>query len=126
VEVQWADRRRDVLAALDLLASEPSTLSLAGLDGDPRYRDLANAVHWLVDDTWWDHDDASKSVGTILLSDREAEAVKPVVAAVVEVSDRQGSTAPDSKWFADPKWNTVRTTARSAADLLRHGDATDG
>lgn len=61
VTLEWPDRREDVLAGLECLAAEPPRLS--GSDADPRWPDVTNAIHWLVDDTWWDTTDPSESIG---------------------------------------------------------------
>lgn len=89
---------------------------------DPRWPDLRNAVHWVVDDTWWDHQNAADSIGTILLDQSEAEAVAAVVSLVVGVSERQGSTATDALWFADPAWSELREASADAARLLRSNE----
>lgn len=117
MDVEWPDRREDVLNALDTFAAEPPRLSDDELD--PRWPDLKNAVHWLVDDTWWDHNDPRESVGTLLRSEAEAVAIEAVVAAVVEVSERQTPAAPAARWFGDPAWPRVRTLAAQAAARLR-------
>jgi hypothetical protein len=106
----------DVLNALDTLAADPPEL----VDGrDQRWPALGDAVHWLVDDTWWDHRNPSESVGTILRTEQEAAAVGRVVAAVVAVSERQGPAAPDADWFSDEAWAEVQSTAQEAAAALR-------
>jgi hypothetical protein len=119
VEVEWPDRRTDVLNALELMSAGPPLL--ASDDSDNRWPNLTNAVHWLVDDTTWDINDPSESVGLILLNEHEADAVRETVSAVVEVGERQGSEASDGAWFGDPEWGRVRSLARSSADLLRAG-----
>ena len=78
MDVEWPDRRADVLAALDCLASAPPELS--GDEADPRWADLTNAVHWLVDDTWWDQRDPRADIGLILANESEADATRAVVA----------------------------------------------
>jgi len=117
MDVEWPDRRADVLNGLDLLASEPPTLTADGRD--PRWPDLRNAVHWVVDDTWWDQRDPHESIGTLLRNADEAEAVGDVVAAVVTVSERVQAGSTDAVWFADTHWPAVRESAAKAAGLLR-------
>ena len=116
VNVAWPERREDVVAALRVLAAEPP--ALAGVDRDPRFPDLTNAVHWLVDDTAWDSADPVASVGTILRDGAEAEVVRAVVVAVVAVSDRQGAAASDAAWFGDRGWCEVRQLAAEALTCL--------
>lgn len=106
-------RRQDVLNALGLLAGDVPELDDAGRER--RWPDLTEAVHWLVDDTWWDEDDPVESIGTILRDEAEADAVRAVVTAVVAVSGRQGAAAVDAAWYGDPAWPDVR---RLAADAL--------
>ncbi|HET7489286.1 MAG TPA: hypothetical protein VFJ85_15245 [Acidimicrobiales bacterium] len=117
VDVAWPDRREDVAIALDVLAGEPPSLLRNGRD--PRKPDVTDAVHWLVDDTGWDSRSPAESVGLILRDDAEAGAIAKVVAAIVEVSRRQGATAPDAAWFADEAWPRVRASAAHAVTLLR-------
>jgi hypothetical protein len=117
MEIAWPDRRSDVLNALDVLASEPPPLTCDG--SDPRWPDLNNSVHWLVDDTSWDHNDPRDSIGTLLRDDNEADAVEQVVQAIVTVSERQGPTASDAQWFGDKDWPQVRRLAAQAAATLR-------
>jgi hypothetical protein len=115
--VAYPDRRQDILNALDSLAAEPPP-TLRG-NADPRWPDLTNAVHWLIDDTWWDKFDPMQSIGTLLRNEAEARAVAAVVKAIDEVSARQGARAPDRDWFADEAWPIVRQLAAEAAGLLR-------
>lgn len=115
IDVEWPGRRGDVLAALELLESEPPLLDSNGRD--PRWPDLTNAVHWLVDDTVWDHFDPSESIGTILRAETEATAIRAVVSALLEVADRQRS-GTDSSWFEDARWHSVRELARVAIDAM--------
>jgi hypothetical protein len=117
MEIAWPDRRSDVLNALDALASEPPTLTSD--ESDPRWPDLTNSVHWLVDDTSWDHDSPRDSIGTVLRDENEADAVEHVVKVLVTVSERQGATAADAQWYADADWPEVRRLAARAAATLR-------
>lgn len=116
--VRWPEQRLDILTALDTLAADPLDLVLGA---DPRWPSVTDAVHWLVDDTWWDHYDPIESVGTLLRSEEEAAAVRRVVAAIVAVADRHGPTAPDADWFGDEAWSQVQLAAREAAAALRAG-----
>jgi len=115
VEVDYPWRRQDVLEGLDALAGEPVTRQ--GADGTV----LETAVHAVVDDTGWDlpNLDPAQSIGTILKDEAEAAAIRPVVEAIVRVSGRQGPTSPDSAWFADQDWPSIRRLAAAAALVLR-------
>ncbi len=105
---------------LDTLASTPPVLQAN--QRDPRWPDLTNAVHWVVDDTGWDHHDPADSVGLILRDEIEATALRAVVELVVRVSDRQGAAATDALWFADPDWPAVRRLALTASELMQAND----
>jgi hypothetical protein len=109
-----------VINGLDTLASTPP--SLQANQRDPRWPDLKNAIHWVVDDTWWDHQDPADYVGLILRDEREATAVRAVVELIVRVSERQGAAATDAMWFADPDWSEVRPLALFASTLMRDND----
>jgi len=117
MNVSFPDWRDDVLAALSFFASEPP---LAG-DVLPKVAapDLTSAVHWLVDDTFWDVHDATESIGTILRNPEEAAAVNGLVAAVVAVADRQGKEASDATWLSDPDWPHVRALATIALNRFQ-------
>lgn len=114
--VEWPDRREDVLNALDILASpNPSA----------EWPTLTEAVHWLVDDTFWDVRDPTEDIGALLFDEHEAAAVRSVVSAVLGVSERQGPTAADQSWLDDSSWPTVRKLAARTATAMRGfaGDA---
>lgn len=116
MDVAWPGRREDVLNALKVLAAEPPVLDGAGRDS--RWPDLTNAVHWLVDDTPWDLVDPVTSIGTILRDGQESDVIRDVVAAVVAVSERQGSMSSDAAWFSDSGWSEVRRLATKALTCL--------
>lgn len=72
-----------------------------------------------IDDTWWDAQDPATSIGTILRNEREAAAIRLVVAALGGLSERQGATATDAQWFGDSGWPEVRRLAGDALAVLR-------
>lgn len=116
-QVEWPDRRLDVIEALQVLASDVPILSPDGRD--TRWPDLTSAVHWLVDDTFWDQQNPSKSIGEILTSESEAHAVRLAVRSVVIVSETVGAESTDRDWFASAEWPRVQALARSALILMR-------
>ncbi|XVU21315.1 hypothetical protein ACQPZJ_29080 [Actinoplanes sp. CA-054009] len=67
--VVWPDRRADVITALCVLA-------VLRADGAEAWPGLTEAVHWLVDDTFWDQHDPRSDIGTILLGTEEAAACR--------------------------------------------------
>ena len=109
-----------MISGLDALASAPP-IPQAG-QSDPRWPDLTNAVHWVLDDTSWDSQDPADSVGLILRDEGEAAAVRAVVTRIVRVSERHGALAPDALWFADPDWSAVRQVALAALELMQDND----
>lgn len=119
MDVEWPWQRDDVLAGLEVLAGEPQ--HGWGHGGTL----LEGAVHAVVDDTFWDQPqvDPARSVGTILRNEREADAVRAVVAAVGRVAARQGATSSDAAWFADREWPLVRRLAAEAAAVFRSDDS---
>lgn len=116
MDVAYPGRRKDVLHALELLAADIPELDETG--NDTSWPNLTAAVHWLVDDTWWDLHDPAGSIGTILHDDAEAGAIRAVVAAVVTVSERQGPAAADARWYGDRSWPEVRRLAAAALACL--------
>ena len=116
MSVAWPGRRGDVEAALETLAAEPP--ALARRQRDPRFPGVDDAVHWLVDDTFWDHHDPSGHIGLILRNVQEAAAIRAVVDPLVALCNHLGN-ADDRKYFRDPAWNTVREAAATALRLMR-------
>lgn len=108
--VEWPDRREDVLNALDILSSP---------DPSAEWPTLTEAVHWLVDDTFWDVRDPTEDIGALLADEDEAAAIRSVVRVLVAVSERQGPTAPDQAWLDDSGWPMVRKLAARAATAMR-------
>lgn len=116
MSVEWPDQRRDVVNGLDIMAAD-RVLDAEG--EDRRWPDLTDAVHWVVDDTFWDSRDRAESIGTILVDREEAQAVADVAETVVIISNRAGAEAADATWCADPAWPHLQKAARKAAALLR-------
>jgi hypothetical protein len=112
--VRWPGRRLDVVEGLKTLAAEPPVL--ARWDDDPRWPDLTNAVHRVVDDTSWDHRDPAESIGTILRDVVEAEVAGALVRELVAVSGRAGDV--DRRWFDDDRWPEVRRLADALVRLM--------
>lgn len=103
--------RTDVENALALL--------VAGAGDAPEWPTFTDAVHWLIDDTGWDHGPPSRSIGPILRDDAEAAALAVLVDRVCSVLDDLGPTAPAEACFADPRWPRVLELASEARALMR-------
>jgi hypothetical protein len=112
--VAWTSMRRDVIDALRTLA----TLEADEAERDPEFTD---AVHALVDDTWWEHQDPGRFIGLVLVDEAEARGARDVVAALVTVLDEVGPTAAYDSYLGHPGWPRVTTTA--AALLARMSGA---
>ena len=110
-EVVWPDWRGDVVAALRRL----STISLADITVHP---DLEDVVHWLVDDTWWDHHPPADDVGRLLRDDDEAAAVDAVLHPLLSLLDAIGPSAQDDDYLRHPEWPRVAEAAASAVHVL--------
>jgi len=108
-----------VVAGLDALATPPL---LSNEGWDQRWPDLTNAIHWVVDDTWWDYTDPAESVGELLVNEAEAQALAEVVALVVAVGEAVGAEASDAAWASHPSWPRLQRAAASAAALLRRSE----
>ena len=112
VEVRWPDRRADIIDALEALAAEDAA--------DPsRWPDLANAVHWLVDDTDWDSRDPELDVGALLASETEARAVRAVLRPLLTILSALGPVAPDSDYVTHQTWAEVADAAATAAAVMQ-------
>lgn len=110
LSIAWPGQRRDVIAALRTL----STLAPGEAERDPEFTE---AVHALVEDTWWEHQDPHGYVGLVLVDGAEADDARLAVAALVAVLDALGPEAEYDDYLADPGW--ARVVATSSALLER-------
>jgi hypothetical protein len=115
-EVRFPYMRADVVDAIELLSTLP-------LDEPIAWHDLTEAVHGVVDDTYWDRRSPKESVGVLLRDDEEAEAVQAVVTPLLAILGELGPTAPDDLYFAHPSWDEVRHASSQALRLLKSNDA---
>lgn len=88
---------------------------------DPRWPDLRNAVHWVVDDTAWDHHDPAEDIGYLLESEGEADLARQLVDAFLGLEAVRPRS--DQGYFEDPAWPEVRRRA-SALLAVMEGWAT--
>ncbi|MEP6815941.1 MAG: hypothetical protein ABI873_10360 [Marmoricola sp.] len=108
--VAWRGLRLDVIGGL-------RTLATLGPDEPERDPEFTAAVHALVDDTRWDHQDPRGYIGLVLVDEAEAGEAREVVAALVKVLDDLGPAADYDDYLRHPGWPRVTTT--SAALLNR-------
>lgn len=110
-DVEWPGRREEIAMALEVL----STISPATTERYPRLKD---AVHWLVDNTWWDDFDPANDIGKILRDKTEVSMIKAVVIPLLTVLDDLGPVRPDAEYLARPLWAVVAANAKTAHRLM--------
>ena len=109
--VEFPDWRADVAAGLARLAQiTPRDLG--------EWPDLSNAIHWVVDDTWWDHRSPRGDVSLLLTDQDEAAAVEAVLDPLLKILDELGPVAPDVDYVQHPSWPLVAAAALKAQQLL--------
>ncbi|HVX45248.1 MAG TPA: hypothetical protein VHC49_15265 [Mycobacteriales bacterium] len=110
-EPLWTTRRRDVINALDRLAS----ISPDNVTDSPT---LTDTIHWLVDDTDWDQRAPAEDIVTVLRDPAEAQALSRVLVPLLAVLDELGPTQADTAYLRHERWPDVRSSASAACDLL--------
>ncbi|MFC0030046.1 hypothetical protein ACFFMM_10980 [Micromonospora chaiyaphumensis] len=109
--IAWPDRRADIINALSILAAlrphEPTS-----------WPSLTEAVHWLIDDTFWDQHDPRNDIGTILASTSEANAISATLEPLTAILDDLGPTAPDDDYLTHPRWHEVTHAAANTHQLM--------
>ena len=112
-----APQREDVIEGLKVLANpEPA---------EGRWPDLTAAIHWVVDDTFWDQHDPADDIGHTLRDALEAAGVRELVARLGEGCSSLGE-APDADYFAHPLWALVQDLARECLSILQSPRDRDG
>ncbi|WP_433388496.1 SCO4402 family protein [Micromonospora sp. KLBMP9576] len=105
------DRRSDIINALSILA----TLQPHGVRSWPG---LTEAVHWLVDDTFWDDRHPRDDIGTVLADTSGAEAVSATLEPLLAILDELGPTAPDEHYLTHPRWPELAQAATGTHQLM--------
>ncbi|RQX09637.1 hypothetical protein DLJ58_14210 [Micromonospora arida] len=111
IAITWPDRRADITNALSVLA----TLQPHGIASWPG---LTDAVHWLIDDTFWDGHDPRDDIGTILADTSEAEAIIATLEPLLAILGALGPTAPDDDYLTHPRWHEVTRAATDTHQLM--------
>ncbi|MCG5449407.1 MULTISPECIES: SCO4402 family protein [Micromonospora] len=109
--IAWPDRRADIINALSILAA------LRPHEPIP-WPGLTEAVHWLIDDTFWDQRHPRDDIGTILASTSEANAIRATLEPLTAILDELGPTAPDDDYFTHPRWHEVTNAATNTLHLM--------
>ncbi|GAA3845123.1 hypothetical protein GCM10022243_09260 [Saccharothrix violaceirubra] len=111
-EIRYPGRRGDVVEALALfVALTPENVA-------HRPGDLDDAVHWLVDDTFWDLHDVADSIGFLLRDKREVAVIEAVLDPLLAVLGALGPVRPDVEYFCHERWPDVVAAAANAHRLL--------
>ncbi|MET7951230.1 hypothetical protein [Micromonospora sp. NPDC005324] len=109
--IAWPDRRADIITALAVLATlRPHTPT--------SWPGLTEAVHWLIDDTFWDQRSPSSDIGTILSRANEADAITATLKPLSAILDELGPTAADDDYLTHPRWHEVTHAAADAHQLM--------
>jgi hypothetical protein len=119
--VAWSGWREDVKNALQRL-SDRNLQDRYWHSGVRVPGDLTDAVHWLIDDTWWDHRPAHESIPLVLRDKAEADSVQRTVTALLRVLEDLGPVARTHDYLGHHEWHEVLTTARAAYLLLARND----
>jgi len=116
--IAWPDRRADIINALSVLATlrPHRTTSWPG---------LTEAVHWLVDDTFWDQHHPRNEIGTVLADADEATAITATLEPLSAILDELGPTAADDDYLTHPRWHEVTHAAADAHRLMTGRTAGD-
>jgi hypothetical protein len=103
--------RAGLVEALDaLMMLTPQTVG--------RWPGLTEAVHWLVDDTWWDQRDVAESIGWMVRDEQEVAVIRAVLDPLLAVLDDLGPLEPDSEYLRHRRWPDVRDAAANAHRTL--------
>jgi hypothetical protein len=113
--VEFPEMRLNALVGIDTLAEAPPILLPGQRDG--RWPDLTNAIHWMIDDTSWDHRPPHETIGTLLEDEAEATAAAGLVELLLALIADHGDA--DASYFADARWPEVRRLAADLARLMR-------
>ncbi|MGW9193042.1 SCO4402 family protein [Micromonospora chersina] len=109
--IAWPDRRADIITALAVLAT------LRPHAPTP-WPGLTEAVHWLIDDTFWDQHSPARDIGTILGSVKEADAITATLEPLSAILHELGPTAADDDYLTHPRWHEVTRAAADAHQLM--------
>jgi hypothetical protein len=82
------------------------------------------AIHFLFDDMTLDSD-LEGAIGTLLLDEKEAEAVGKVINALHELLRVEGENRSDEDFINSPNWETVLSSSRNAYSILTKGQSPD-
>ncbi|MGC4891214.1 SCO4402 family protein [Micromonospora sp. DT227] len=109
--IAWPDRRADIITALSILATLRPHIPTP-------WPGLNEAVHWLIDDTFWDQRSPRSDIGTIVGDAKEADAITATLKPLSAILDELGPTAADDDYLTHPRWHEVTHAAADAHQLM--------
>jgi hypothetical protein len=120
IDVSFPDMRENVVSAVRALADEVYQRRV-WIDRDyPEegyYDDFTMNLHILFDDTLVLEDPAA-TLGTVLKSREEVDAMTVLAGTLDELLGTEGSARADAEYLASPLWGAVVRAASAALDLL--------
>ena len=116
-DVRYPGLRGEVIDALELFTV------LSPQNVGQRVGDLTNAIHGLVDDTFWDMRDPSEDIGYRLRDGEEVAAINAVLEPLLVVTGELGPVRPDVEYLRHRRWPDVVAGAGAAHRLLVANDA---
>ena len=119
-DASFPDMRRNVVSAVRALADVAYQRRVwidRDYPTDGYYDDFAMNLHILYDDTLVLEDPAA-TLGTVLKSKEEVDAMGVLAEALDELLDAEGSERTDREYMASPLWGGVVRTAGTAYGLL--------
>lgn len=117
LSVRFPQFRRDVIAGLEAFSSHQ--LAVSWRAGESTFPSITDAVHWIIDDTWWDTKPVADSVGLLLTSPAEAEAVGAAVEAVLAVVEAVGPDSSDAAFAAHDLFPAAQERCRAALEVMQ-------
>ncbi|EWC63357.1 hypothetical protein UO65_1355 [Actinokineospora spheciospongiae] len=116
---RFLDMRADTEAGLEVLGTV-SPENTGGRQGSVR-----NAIARVVEDNHYNESDPSESIGVKLHDEREATAMRTLVALVLRVSvdvETQDRVRDEHEYLTHPLWPEVAAAARATLRLMRMND----
>ncbi len=119
-DVKSIDMRAELIQHLKALADleYQRRVWLMQASPTPQHDEFDYAVHFLYDDTRLAVD-ARSTIGWILRSETEAEAISKVVASLEAIFQKYGTELSDEDYIHLPEWASVLETAAAALSELQ-------
>jgi hypothetical protein len=122
--IQFPQMRRELIEVLSSLSDRDYQERVwvahklpIGRTPETFYDSFDLAVHFLFDDTRLG-DDPQSTIGSILINESEAEAIKKLIGKIDQVIKVVGKNADDKKYIDSKGWSEVVSAAKTALDLI--------